>query len=251
MDDTPHYSYPSGVFARLARDTVLLRHRDFHQDAKACIQNLRPPLRLRGEENVPQQGPCVITVNHYHRPGFGAEWLALAVAAIVPVPMHWIMTGEWTHPAGWLRLIGVAGSCVVLKRIAHIYGFTTMPPMPPRPEDVQARAAAVRAVLEFVKRTEDPILGLAPEGCDPPGGVLTRPAPGLGRFGLLLSRAGLAFLPAGAYEEDGSFHLRFGERYLLRVGNDLASDEKDQCAMQIIMKKIADLLPRRLRGEFA
>ena len=117
---------------------------------------------------------------------------------------------------GMRRSVSI-GSRILLKRIAHIYGFTTMPPMPPRPKDVEARAVSVRAVLEYVKHARDPILGLAPEGYDPPEGVLTRPAPGLGRFGLVALQAGLRFIPVGAYEADGVFHLHFGERYELSV----------------------------------
>ena len=97
----PTYYYPPGFVARIARDVVLLRPRDFHKDAKACIENLEPPLQVSGKEYIPQSGPCVITVNHYHRPGFGAQWLALAIAALVPVRMHWIMTGEFTYVGKW------------------------------------------------------------------------------------------------------------------------------------------------------
>jgi hypothetical protein len=123
--------------------------------------------------------------------------------------------------------------------------------MPPRPKDVEARAASVRAVLEYVRSAREPVLGLAPEGHDPPGDVLTRPAPGVGRFGLLLSKAGLKFIPVGAYELDGAFHLRFGEPYELSARASLYADEKDRCAAQIMMEHIARLLPIHLRGEFA
>jgi hypothetical protein len=61
----------------------------------------------------------------------------------------------------------------------------------------------------------------------------------------------LIFIPVGAYGSDGVFHLHFGELYELSVRNDLPAEEKDECAMQIVMKKIADLLPLHLRGEFA
>jgi hypothetical protein len=247
----PDYSYPPGLFTRVALDVVFLRHRDFHQDAKACIENINPPLQVLGKENIPRQGPCALTVNHYHRAGFGAQWFALAIAALVPVNIHWIITGEFTYPGKWYRLFGALGSRILLKRIAYIYGFTTMPPMPPRPRDVGARAASVRAVLEHVRVARDPILGLAPEGHDPASEVLTPPAPGVGRFGLLLSKAGLKFVPVGAYEMDGVFHLHFGKRYALSVEKDLSADEKDRSAAQTIMKNIACLLPSHLRGEFA
>lgn len=246
----PRYSYPPGVLTALIRDLLLLRRRDFQQDAQACIARLTPPLHILGQENIPQSGPCIITVNHYHRPGFGAQWLALAIASIVPVDMHWIMTGEFTYPGKWYEPFGTLGSKFLLERIAHVYGFSTMPPMPPRKKDVQARAASVRAVLEYVKRTRRPVLGLAPEGYDPPGDVLTQPAPGLGRFGLLLSRAGLRFCPAGAYEMDGWLHARIGETYELSVRPGLSPDERDRQAAQIIMENIARLLPGHLRGDF-
>ncbi|HSL44927.1 MAG TPA: 1-acyl-sn-glycerol-3-phosphate acyltransferase [Anaerolineales bacterium] len=247
----PKYSYPRGLFAKVARDIVLLRRRDFHQDAKACIEHLRPPMWVLGKENIPQHGPCVLTVNHYYRLGFGAQWLTLAIAGVVPEQMHWIMTAEWTNSGKWYRTLGAIGSRILLSRTAYVYGFTNMPPMPPRPGDMEARAAAVRAVLRYVKRAKDPIIGLAPEGYDPPEGVLTRPPAGAGRFALLLARAGLKLIPVGAYEADGKFHIHFGERYELKVPGELSSDEKDERAARIIMEKIACLLPSHLRGEFA
>ena len=248
---SPKYSLPPGMVAALGRDILLLRRRDFHQDAVACIARLSPPLKVLGSENIPQCGPCVLTVNHYHREGFGAQWIALAIAALVPVSMHWIMTGEFTYPGKWYEWFGTVGSKFLLGRIALVYDFFTMPPMPPREKDVEARAAAVRAVLGVVRHTKDPVLGLAPEGHDPPSGVLSRPASGVGRFSLLLSKAGLKFIPAGAYEVDGLFHVHFGEAYELKVPPHLSPIEKDNQASQIMMETIARLLPVDLRGEFA
>jgi hypothetical protein len=139
----------------------------------------------------------------------------------------------------------------ILHRIAGVYGFTSMPPMPPRQKDVAERAVSVRAVLEFIRHADDPIVGLAPEGGDSTDGKLARPASGLGRFGLLLSNMGLRFIPAGAYEEDGVFTVHFGKGYELKTDRGLSSDNKDAQATKIIMKNIAGLLPLNLRGEFA
>jgi len=97
--DHPDYSYPRGLFAALVRDVLLLRRRSFRKDAKACIEKLDPPLQVLGKENIPQHGRCVVTMNHYHRAGFGAQWIALAIAASVPADMHWMMTGEFTSLA--------------------------------------------------------------------------------------------------------------------------------------------------------
>lgn len=249
--DSPRYSYPPGMFAALIRDILLLRKRDFRKDAQACISNLEPALKVIAPENIPQRGPCVITVNHYHREGFGAQWIALSIASAVPVNMHWIMTGEFTYPGKWYEAIGAVSSQILLKRIAYVYGFSTMPPMPPRAKDVEARAASVRAVLGYVRHAKNPVIGLAPEGHDPPAGVLTRPPSGVGRFARLLSKAGLQFIPVGAYEAEGVFQIHFGESYQLNVAAHLSPNEKDDQASQIIMENIARLLPVSLRGEFA
>lgn len=250
-DDFPQYGIPSGVVVGLAFATMLGLQRSFREDAFRCIERLEPPLQVAGKENIPQRGPCVLTVNHYHRPGFGAQWLALAVSACVPREMHWTMTAEWTAPGNWYEPLKGFYSRLLLKYLSRVYGFTRMPPMPPRSQDVAARARSVRAVLEYAKSHPDFMLGLAPEGVDQQGGQVTLPAPGVGRFGLLLAGTGSAFVPVGAYEADGAFCLHFGPAYRLRIPSGLSTDEKDRAAAEIMMRKIAVLLPKSLRGEFA
>lgn len=242
-----HYHLPLSVVISLAFDALTGRSRSFREDGLACIRRLKPSLRVIGEENIPENGPRVVTVNHYYRPGFGAWWIALAVAAAVPVELHWVTTGE-------LLYLGRLGSPISrwgLARIAKTYGFTTMPPMPPRPQDVEARAHSVKKVLKLVKQTGNTILGLAPEGADQSSGQLSFPPSGVGRFGLLLAGSGSAFVPVGACETDGEFCLHFGPSYRLNVPSGLSNEEKDRAAAEIMMKKIAVLLPEELRGEFA
>jgi hypothetical protein len=247
----PKYSYPPRLIAGLVRDAILSRPRLFRDDARLAVSRLEPPLRVLRQENLPTRGPCVITVNHYCRPGFAAQWFALAISAVVPRDIHWIITGELTFPGKWYAPIGMPVSRFILSRGARVYGFTTMPPMPPRPRDVGARARSVRAVLNYVRHAETPIIGLAPEGGDQVGGKLTMPASGQGRFCLLLAAQGLSFAPVGAYEENGELCLQFGEAYNLSVPSDLSADEKDHTTAAILMANIARLLPSSLRGEFA
>ncbi|MCL5611824.1 MAG: 1-acyl-sn-glycerol-3-phosphate acyltransferase [Chloroflexi bacterium] len=246
----PKYSIPKENIYGLVRDVILLRRRIFRDDARVAVSGIDPPLKILRQKNIPQSGPCVITVNHYYRPDFFAPWISFAIAATVPVNMHWIMTGELTYPGKWYAPLGMMISHFVLHHIGRVYDFTAMPPMPPRPRDVEARAASVRAVLDYVMRTKNPIIGLAPEGGDQTGGVLTMPASGLGRFALLLAAQRLRFVPVGVYESDGEFCLNFGEAYNLSISHHLSADEKDKKAAQIIMKHIAPLLPVHLRGEF-
>jgi hypothetical protein len=249
--DYPHYTYPPLGVLGLAFNVFFGGRRSFRGDSQRCIERLKPPLRVLGSENIPQSGPCVITFNHYFRPGFDAWWLALAIAAVVPVEMHWIMTGELTFPGKWYAPLGQAGSRWLLGRFCKIYGHTTMPPMPPRPKDVEARAHAVRETLAYVNEHHNAILGLAPEGGDQLGGALAWPASGAGRFALLLSGRGLRFVPVGAYEAEGALCLSFGPAYELVIPRGLSSDEKDRQAAKVLMEHIARQLPPHLRGGFA
>jgi hypothetical protein len=246
----PIYSYPSNTITGLVCDVIFLRQRVFRDDALACVSRLIPPLQVIHRENIPASGGYVITVNHYYRASFAAQWMAIAVSSIVPMDIHWIITGELTFPDKWYAPLGMPVSRFILKRGARVYGFTAMPPMPPRPRDVEARAASIRAVLDYAKQTKEPIIGLAPEGGDQVGGQLTMPIPGAGRFGLLLASRGLKFAPVGVYESDGELCLHFGEVYDLSISRNLSSDEKDNQAAQIMMEHIAALLPSNLRGEF-
>lgn len=247
----PRYSFPPRVIASLIVDWLLARRRSFREDALACIGRLDPPLNVFGREHIPQAGPCVVTFNHYHRPEFNAIWMAAAIAAAVPVEMHFVMTGELTYPGKWYAPVGMFFSKIVLARAARVYGFTTMPPMPPREKDVEARAQSVRRVLEVARRERNVIIGLAPEGGDTPSGELTLPASGAGRFALLLAAAGLKFVPVGVYEADGALCLNFGAAYELTVPRGLSADEKDGVAARIVMGNIARLLPERLQGAVA
>jgi hypothetical protein len=246
----PEYSYPPLAFLRLAPSVFFGGRRSFRHDGQLCLERLRPPLRVLGAENIPSSGPCLITFNHYSRPGFNAWWMALALAASLPVELHFVMTGELTWPGKWYAPLGQAGSRWLLKRFSKVYDFTTMPPMPPREKDVAARARSVRATLAFARHHQQAVLGLAPEGGDQPGGVLNWPATGAGRFILLLTDLGFPILPVGIFEENGEFCLHFGAVYNLQLSAGLSPDEKDHEAAHIVMSAIAAQLPLRLRGVF-
>ncbi len=134
-----------------------------------------------------------------------------------------------------------------LRHIAGLYGFVPMPPMPPRDFEVEARAEAVRRALHWASEP-DALLGLAPEGGDMPGGVLTRPPSGSGRFLFHLARRGLRFLPVGAFEDQGRLCLHFGAPFDLPRSLPKPIDES---ASRLVLSAIAACLPDRLRGAYA
>jgi hypothetical protein len=250
----PNYPIPWLPALQVIWSALLKRPRSFRQDAGRIIARAEIPLHVRGSEHIPCQGPALITFNHYHRPGFGAWWLALAIGSLVPAEMHWTMTAAWTaawtetgEPAAKLR---AAISRWLFPRLANIYGFTAMPPMPPRPFEVEARARAVRQVLRAARLQPPPVIAVAPEGMDMPGGVLACPLPGVGRFLLHLGRLGYPIHPLGAYEEARALCLSFGPPFALEIPPGLAAEAADRQAAHAVMQAIARQLPARLRGEF-
>jgi hypothetical protein len=146
--------------------------------------------------------------------------------------------------------LGKPVSRQVLKQAAKMYGFTSMPPMPPRPGEVADRSRSVRMVLKHIRQYPLSMLAISPEGADAPGGVLAWPPAGAGRFLLLLAKEGFPIVPVGCWEEQGSLCLRFGEAYhLADPGGEAAT--RDRTAAGSVMRAIARQLPTHLRGEFS
>jgi len=246
----PRYPLPWKILPGLLKSFLAGERRSFHADSVRALGEAAFPLQVNGRENIPGGDPALLTVNHYSRPGFKAWWFVLAISALIPVDVHWVMTAEWTpdgSPGSYLR---AWFSRCFFTPLAHMYGFTPTPPMPPRPYEVEARARAVRRVLAAARADPPPIFGMAPEGQDAPGGVLMNPHPGVGRFLLHLAKRGFPIYPVGAYEAEGALCLGFGAPYHLGVPAGLSSAEADRRAARIVMRAIACQLPPSLRGDF-
>jgi hypothetical protein len=223
--------------------------RSLRQDALRCTRDLK--IQLLGSQHIPQTGPGVVLVNHYYRPGFSAAWIGLCVSAVVPQELVWVMSAAWTEADTFSTRLKAALSVPLYPRLARVYDLISMPPMPPRAYEVAARARAVRQILEVARQTPPALLAIAPEGQDPPGGVLMRPPSGVGRMLARLSDSGCRFYPVGVYEQDESVVLHFGPCFHLMLPGGLNTDEKDSRAADIAMQAIAALLPHDLRGVYA
>lgn len=246
----PRYIIPKPVLADLVFAGLFGRKRRFRAHALRMMQGIQPPPRVLGEENIPRAGPGIITMNHYHSPALWPPWLAAAISAVVPGDVHWVMAAGWTDPRRWLDPYKRSFSGWALGRVAKVYGFTTMPPMPPSLDEVAERAASVMRLMSYVRSHRQTLIGMAPEGGDQPEAVLTLPPSGSGKLALAFSRTGFTFYPVGVYEDEGCFFMRFGTPYRLEIDTGEPRDQQDLLARRVVMKHIAACLPERLRGEF-
>jgi 1-acyl-sn-glycerol-3-phosphate acyltransferase len=223
------------------------KHRAFSRDAQVAVSQLRPQPEVLGSDHVPLHGPCLVTCNHYSRPGFEAWWIALAISAAIAAcrapdadgEIHWVMTAAWTFPESeWRRRLLTPLTRWAFARAAHVYGFVTMPPMPPAPDELAARAAAIRRTLRLARQLvgSGGMIGLAPEGQDV-AERLGQPPPGAGSFIALLVRTGLPVLPVGVGERDGRLTVSFGPRFTPSIPPRRA--DRDAAVAQQAMEAIA------------
>src|SRR3990172_2021528 len=124
------YRIPPSLILRRGFDALLGHRRSFKHDSEFCISTLKHSLQVLGSENIPREGPCLIAMNHYYRPGFPVWWLSMGISAMLPMESHWIMSSEWTAPGKWYEPIKGMITRFVSSRIARLYGFSNMPHMP-------------------------------------------------------------------------------------------------------------------------
>jgi hypothetical protein len=226
--------------------TLQRRPRSFRRDARRLVSRLSPPLHVEGTLPDVERGSWLVVVNHYTRPGFHAWWIPMAISATLPREMCWVTTSALTFPDKLRAATITPASRWFLHHVAGLYDFVPMPPMPPHPFEMEARAVAVRRALRRASEAEA-LMGLAPEGGDMPGGVLSPPPPGSGRFLWHLAHRGLRFLPVGAFEDEGRLCLRFGQPFKMTAARPEPIDDN---ASRLVMSAIAACLPERLRGSY-
>jgi hypothetical protein len=251
----PSYRYPRPVTFSILRDLLLGRRRSFLRDSAQLAKGISR-LRVLGEI-PPEENSLLFLINHYSRQapalrgqGFQAWWSAIALESTVERELHWPMTSAWTFPDPLRSRLITPLTEWALARAARMYGFTLMPPMPPRARDVVQRADSVRRILRAASAARPP-MAMAPEGMDSPDGRLMRPPAGAGRFLALLIDAGYTLVPVGVFEEKDAFCLNFGRPFLptQAVGRD--PEPRDRTVADAVMVSIAALLPESLRGIYS
>jgi hypothetical protein len=249
-DSQPHYPLLNSTSLRIALAVLLARRRSFLRDAQALVSRLDPPPAVEGEVPDLTGGGWVVAMNHYVSPTLRAWWLGLSVTAALGEEVHWVMSTAWTYADPLRSRLVTPVTEWVFRRTALVYGFISMPPMPPRPWEVEARARAVREVLQSVKANRHLVIGLAPEGGDSPGSALMVPPPGVGRFLALLFRMNLRCLPVGIHEAEGRICIRLGSPLDGLQPSEGSSEARDRQVADQVMTAIAACLPPELRGAY-
>lgn len=203
------------------------------------LAGIHPKVNYSGLHKIPEQGPFLVTLNHYSRKGFSIAWAAAAISAVLPKDPIWMMTSAWTNREGGIDRLRTAITKRLFSRLADVYGFVTTPPMPPAEEELVERVLSIRKLISILESQPDPIMCIAPEGRDTPGGRLAIPYPGSGKLILRLNQILKRVLPVGVYEWEGMLHIRFGEMYFLTdpVPNN------ENFVSKMIIERIADTLP--------
>ena len=239
---------------------LLGRQRSFAADSRHLRSFVRPEPAVEDTHFIPPRGSFVVVTNHYYRLGYNMWWGMATVGEAIslsrgsPTEVTWIVANRWTYPDRLRQHVVTPLSLIVFRRLARMYGFISMPPMPPHPEWTAEAVQAIRRTLSVAASAteESPvILGLAPEGGDSPDGRLVLPPAGVGRFIAHLTRRGLGFVPVGVFEENGRLTARFGPPFVPAVEDSAAHTETDRQVADQVMGTIARLVPERLRGPWA
>jgi len=220
---------------------MVRRKKSFRQDAIRYTQRLRPPICYLGLENIPACGHYQVHVNHYARPGFNTAWIALALSAVLPTEITWIVADQWVFEGNSMRFLLHPAMRYILSSIRQVYGFLPMPTMVPGYSDVLERSAAVRRVIRYIHNHPMAIIGLTPEGQDSPQkGVYLAPT-GAGKFILQLSRMKLPILPVVIIEKDGYLIVKFGALFNLPMEIDVPPSQVDETIRVIEHDQLLEL----------
>ena len=218
----------------------LKKRRSFHAEALKLTARVSPPIIYQGMENIPAGCGCLVTINHYSRPGFNTAWIALGLSAAFPEEVTWVMSDEWVFAGNPLAFLLRPAMRYILESINFVYSFLSMPTMVTGYAEGVEKSAAVRRVIEFARAHPQSIIGLAPEGQDSPNNGVGDLPTGSGKFIHYLDKMGFQILPVGITEQQGHLVVKIGKPYRLNVPSISNPSEVDAQVRTHVRRQIQD-----------
>ena len=252
LGGTRQYTLPLWLWLGLTRSLLDGSNRPVEEDAERVLAAWpRQPVIL-GQEHIPQTEAMVVIANHYQRRGlwigFAGGVLAREIRRARPdrARVHFAVIGD-------IRVRGraVPGSGFLLRRVARAWSMVSLPT---DPRAVAGRAVALRQLFRFAlpapRGQGEPIV-LFPEGAAGSTAGLREALPGTGMLLLRLYRSGTVVVPAAVWESGGTLHARFGAPWTPDLLSAPTGGALDTWASAAAMRRIAALLPQRLRGVYS
>lgn len=245
----PQYAIPRLAIVRFVLDALVGRSRSFARDAREVLDANPYARTIVGLKPVATDGPLIVVMNHFNRPGLRPYHCAMVVSAALADELiggpevRWAFTSEYRDRKIGSVPIPPAVFRWVFSRIARTYDFVALP----RQEMlVMNRALAIR---QLARRLAVGPIGLTPEGLLA-SDTLVEPPPGNGRFLQLLAKRTVPLLPVAAWEDGAALTVRFGEPFHLSPADGLSREERDRLARDQVMIAIGALMPWRYWGVY-
>ena len=247
------YRFSPGFVLRWLATAALRRRRDAARDGAAEFARCRPPPRAIDLDHVPQQGPFIVVMNHYERPGLRMWWSAWLVSSMVgrrrAAPgIRWMITDRFSG----YRLLGItvvpeAAIARLLRLVARSYELLLV-----SRERVGPRAPMLREAYRALHVDGRPV-GLAPEAGNAEGvsPAMVRAVAGSGSVIAWLSAGRVPVVPVAVYEDEaGALTARFGPPFTLQRRGGRNGERDTEALTDRVMLAVAALLPVRLRGAY-
>jgi len=240
----PSYKFPFKLELEIVLSFIKNEPRCLKVDASRAIKGIAPPIIIKGKQNIPKNGPALVTINHYSRPGFFIGWAALAIAAQLPDQHVWLMTNAWTNRTAGVDQIRTWITKRIFNRLAEMYGAITTPPMPPSPDEIIERVMSIRRVMHIISEKPEAVICIAPEGQDTQDGMIGFPPAGTGRFIYHIQKVLHQIIPVGIWEENSRLIICFGLPYTIE--SIKIKENIDYEVSDLVMQKLSRLLPHYL-----
>ncbi|HJM76130.1 MAG TPA: hypothetical protein QGI71_09795 [Dehalococcoidia bacterium] len=248
-----HYRFPRWFVLRWLAGAAIRRHRDIVADAESLLGHHGQIPRLESARQLPAEGPYILVLNHYERPGMRMWWTVLIATLLISKQvragrLRWFSTDRFR---GWSPFgVTVMPGAVVrwfLRRVGRTYNLLLVDP-----SNALERSGTIREAYRALHRDRQPI-GLAPEAGNAPGLAreLIEAVPQSGAVIAWLAIGEVPVIPLAIWEDGGRLRARAGAPYVLgRPGPTLGARGHVTLTARV-MGSVASLMPPELRGAYA